>query len=134
MIGQIVQDDIRIRQMKEEELKLLLDWTNRTEVIPFWYGKKLTLKELSDDWTPEYFMEHDDSGRCFIIEYRGKPIGMVDHNGKNKDNSCEIDIVIGESSQWSAGLGSRVLTLFCDTIFREMDVSKIFVVVPELGK
>lgn len=128
MIGQIVEDDIRIRQMMEEELELLLEWTNTPDVIPFWYGKELTLKELSDDWTTEYFMEDDDSGRCFIIEYREKPIGMINHNGKERDSSCEIDIVIGESTQWSKGLGSRVLKLFCNAIFREMDASKIFVV------
>jgi RimJ/RimL family protein N-acetyltransferase len=124
----MIEKEIVIRQMRESELELLLKWSNDPRVIPFWYGKKLTLKDLEDDWTSEYFDENDESGRCFIIEYLGESIGMINHNGREDDGSFEIDIIIGEPGHWSKGLGTRVLKMFIDFLFHDLKATRIFVV------
>ena len=117
-----------LRPMKPKEVELIHKWANNPDVIPHWYGKKMSLKEIKDDWKPHYFNDNDPySGRCFAIEVDDKPIGMVNYNEIDKDNQkVEIDIIIGERNNWNKGYGTDALKTLISYLFKKFKINRIW--------
>jgi RimJ/RimL family protein N-acetyltransferase len=84
----IIQGEkISLRPMRPKEVELIHRWANNPDVMPYWYGKRRTLKQIKDDWKPHYFSDKDSyTGRCFAIEVKDEPIGMVNYNKIDRDN------------------------------------------------
>lgn len=114
--------------MEPEEIKLIHKWANNPDVIPFWYGRKKTLKQIKDDWKPHYFSDRNPySGRCFAIEVEGKPIGTINYNKIDRENrKVEIDIVIGEKENWSQGYSTDALKTFITYLFKGFCLNRIW--------
>jgi RimJ/RimL family protein N-acetyltransferase len=120
---------IVLRPMKPDEVRLIHKWANNPDVMPLWYGKKKTLKEIKDDWKPRYFSDKDpESGRCFVIELNCEPIGMINFNKINtKKNKVEIDIIIGAKNNWNKGYGTDALITLENYLFKNFNIQQIWV-------
>ena len=121
-------DKVILRPMKPRDVGLIHKWANNPDVMPFWYGRKKSLKEIKDDWKPQYFSSSNpNSGRCFAIEVDNKTIGMVNYNKIDRDNrNVTIDIVIGEKDNWNRGYGTDVLRTFLKYLFEEFKLHRVW--------
>jgi RimJ/RimL family protein N-acetyltransferase len=125
----IIQGEkISLRPMRPKEVELIHRWANNPDVMPYWYGKRRTLKQIKDDWKPHYFSDKDSyTGRCFAIEVKDEPIGMVNYNKIDRDNkSVDMDIIIGQKGDWDKGYGTDALRTFCGYLFREFKLNRIW--------
>jgi RimJ/RimL family protein N-acetyltransferase len=121
-------EKISLRPMKPKEVELIYRWANNPDVMPYWYGKRRTLKQIKGDWKPHYFSDKDPySGRCFAIEVQDEPIGMVNHNKIDRENkSVDMDIMIGQKEDWNKGYGTDALRTFCGFLFRRFKLNRIW--------
>lgn len=118
---------ISLRPMRSREIELLLKWVNNPANIPFWYGKKKTLKQVKEDWKPHYFSDKDPySGRCFAIIKDKEAIGMINYNRIDKDNrNTDIDIIIGDKKNWNQGYGTDAVSTLAEYLFRHFRLNRI---------
>ncbi|NIN92692.1 GNAT family N-acetyltransferase, partial [bacterium] len=121
-------EKISLRPMRPKEVELIYKWANNPDVMPYWYGKRRSFKQIKDDWKPHYFSDKDlYSGRCFAIEVKDEPIGMVNYNKIDKENkSVDIDIIIGLKREWDKGYGTEALRTFCRFLFRKFKLNRIW--------
>ena len=119
---------ISLRPMRPKEVELIYRWANNPDVVPYWYGKKRTMKQIKDDWKPHYFSDKDPySGRCFAIEVNDEPVGMVNYNKIDRDNkSVDMDIMIGQKEYWDKGYGTEALKTFCGFLFSKFNLNRIW--------
>lgn len=99
-------EDIAIRKFTEEDIQLKINWINDPRVnkhlhydLPLeyektykWYLNAITKKDRFDG----------------IIEYYGKPIGIIGVTNIDFENKCGEDyLVIGDVSAWGKGLATK---------------------------
>ena len=128
---------VTLRPMSPEEVKLIHKWANNPDIIPYWYRKKKSLKEIKEDWTPNYFSDKDpESGRCFAIEIHSKPIGMISHSKINhKMERIEIDgVIIGDGKNWDKGYGSDAIKTFINYLFSHFNVNEVWITTYKTNK
>lgn len=123
---------ITLKPMKPLEIKLLHKWLKDPEVNHYWYGKDktpVTLRELKKDWKSCYFTnKHPEKGRCFLIQVKNKPIGMIAYNKINKTTkSAEIDILIGDKNYWNKGYGTKAIKLFIPFVFKKLKLHRVWI-------
>ena len=97
--------------------------TDAEQLCAWWCdGKIMTQFGLPNGagCTPEQIRKSLASGvedpNRHIIELDGKPIGEMNYN--NKDGAAEIGIKICVFSERNKGYGTKLLTIFIDTLFR----------------
>ena len=121
-------EKVSLRPMKPKEVELIYKWANNPDVMPYWYGKRKSLKQIKDDWRPHYFSDRNPySGRCFVIVADNKPIGMINYNKIDRENkSADIDIIIGQKENWDKGYGTDALKTFINYLFRKFKLNRIW--------
>src|SRR5206468_2425004 len=68
----------------------------------------------------------DRSGRLFVIEHEGRPIGFANYRDwRPKPRSAEIGIGIGESALWSHGLGRDALGVLLRHLVDDLDAHRV---------
>lgn len=119
---------VSLRPMEPKEVKLIHKWANTPYIIPLWYGKRMSLKQVKDDWKPQYFSDRDPySGRCFAILAEGEPIGMIAYNVIDRKNkSVELDMIIGDRKHWGKGYGPDALKTLTGYLFRRFRLNRIW--------
>jgi RimJ/RimL family protein N-acetyltransferase len=124
----ILGEKVTLSPMKRKNIRRIFEWANSPEVIPYWYGRQKTLREIKQDYRSHYFSDrHPYSGRCFTISVDEVPIGMIAHNKIDKDNkSTDIDIVIGHKDHWGKGYGTDALKTFVSYLFRWLCLNRIW--------
>jgi len=50
---------VSLRPMKPKEVELIHRWANNPDVMPYWNGKRSSLKQVKDYWRPHYFSDKD---------------------------------------------------------------------------
>ncbi len=120
---------VSLRPMKPQEVKLIYKWANNPDVIPYWYKKRMSLKQIKEDWKPHYFSDKIPQwGRCFAIQVEGKPLGMINYNKIDKLNKkVEIDIIIGEKKNWNKGYGTDAVKTLINYLFKEFKLNEIWI-------
>lgn len=131
----IINEDIRIRTLKDDDFPLLLKWMTDERVLEFYEGrdKKYTLedikKQFSEQWEDEVFR--------VIIEYQGEPIGygqiykMYDelyddyHYPRSDEIVYGMDQFIGEPNFWSKGIGTRYTKMVFDFLKKERNADAV---------
>src|SRR5262245_7073154 len=113
---------VTLRPMTESDWEILLKWNSDPEVLYFTEGDEVEAYDLEQ--VQGIYREVSQNAFCFIIEFKGQPIGecwlqrmnierlLEKHSGKD----CRrIDLAIGEKRLWGQGLGTdtiRTLTKF----------------------
>ena len=113
--------------MRPEEFPLFVKWVNHPEVLPYWYGRKITEEELHAEYRKYYFDGTEpERGRWFVIEADDHPIGMIAHNEINDHaSSTSVDILIGESDYLGRGFGTDALRAFMGYCFGSLGLNRV---------
>ena len=114
---------IRLVKLREEHLQIVLEWRVKPEVAQF----MLTQVEYNLDKQKAWFkkISIDNSVAYWIIEYLGKPIGLInlaaiDISAKN----CSAGYYIGEMGYRQ--LSAFVLPYFYNFVFKVLKFNKIY--------
>jgi RimJ/RimL family protein N-acetyltransferase len=120
-------DNLTIRTATNEDAKILLIWWNDGDVMAhagFPKGLRVSLDKIQNDLSSHW--DDGKRGRLHIIEIDGKPIGEIHY--RNEGEECaSIGIKICDSSYHEKGLGTKILFVFVDALFKQMGYKKITV-------
>lgn len=128
----IIHEDIRIRKVKESDLKKLwktaykdnLEWMKWNG--PYFNDPVYEEEVFVQNIGPKYYVDSDSIG---LILYKDKIIGSVSYSfidGQLKQ-WIEFGIVIYAKDVWGKGLGTQICKLWIDYIF------KLYPYIPHLG-
>ena len=131
----IIENEIRIRELTDEDFPLLLKWLTDERVLEFYGGrdKKYTLETLKQHYVESW----EDEIIRVIIEYQNKPIGysqiykMYDelyedyHYLKTNEIVYGMDQFIGETEYWNKGIGTRYIQLIFDFLKKERNANAV---------
>jgi RimJ/RimL family protein N-acetyltransferase len=97
---------IQLKEMKKNDLELVLAWRSIPEVYHFLYTQK---EPLNWDEHKNWF-ENRKNRIDWIIIYNGRKIGVM--NIIHLDTECpELGIYIGELKLWGKGVGKQVVIM-----------------------
>lgn len=131
----IVENEIRIRNLTDKDFSLMLKWLTDERVLEFYDGrdKKYTLETIKEHYTEVW----EDEVIRVIIEYYGKPIGygqiykMYDelyteyHYPKTNEIVYGMDQFIGEAEYWNKGIGTRCMKMILEFLRKERNASAV---------
>ncbi|MDE6292060.1 MAG: AAC(6')-Ie family aminoglycoside N-acetyltransferase, partial [Bacilli bacterium] len=131
----LVDNDLRIRDLSESDFPYLYKWLNDERVLKFYGGRD---KLYTMDMIKEHFTEDwEDEVIRVIIEYQNIPIGygqiykMYDelyedyHYPKTGEIVYGMDQFIGETEYWSKGLGTRYIKMIFDFLKKERNADAV---------
>ena len=121
----------------DSDYKLLEKWYKEKEIYSNFEQRILNYKEVVEKYYPRTLL--DSKVPVYIIEYEGKPVGIIQYqliNVENEklykienDNSYEIDIFIGELYFHNKGIGAKAIKLLVNYLSEKRN-SKIIVMCP----
>jgi len=126
-------DDVMLRPMSDKDFDILLNWNSDAEVLYFCEGDDVESYSLED--IQGMYSYVSKMAFCFIIEYRGVPIGECWLQKMNLDHIMEkhpdldlrrIDIMIGEKNIWGKGIGTKVIKRLVEFGFVDEKADMIF--------
>ena len=139
--GVIAADgELRVRAMLDEpqDYELVVRWRNEPHVREWWDpdDPPMTVERAVSECRPAIIGAEPD--QLCIIELDGTAVGFVQFSAwfnwqKDLDEmgltvppgSWSLDIYIGELERMNRGLGSRVVRLVCDHLFRIQHASAV---------
>lgn len=131
----IVENDLRIRNLCNEDFSYLYKWLTDERVLRFYGGrdKKYTFESLKKDYTEAW----EDEVIRVIMEYQNQPIGygqiykMYDelyedyHYPKTDEIVYGMDQFIGEPDYWSKGIGTKYIKIIFDFLKKERNADAV---------
>ena len=126
-------DRVVLRPLTENDWDVLLAWSNDPDVLWFAEGDRVASRSLAE--VQAIYRGVSVTAYCFIIEYRGQPVGECWLQAMNLQRVIDrypgldvrrIDIALGAKALWSRGLGTEAVRLLiefgfecegCDAIF-----------------
>ncbi|MCL1998157.1 MAG: GNAT family N-acetyltransferase [Turicibacter sp.] len=130
----LIQDSLTIRDALVSDAKQLCKWWSDGEIMKhsgFPDGLEIDLEEICSR-----LINATDRLRICMIEFEGKPIGEMNYKrirvadeGIDSDDTrtdvAQIGIKICDFSMQNQGLGTRLLSMLIDALFRYYGFSKI---------
>lgn len=129
----LANKDILLRPMSENDWDILLKWNSDAEVLYYCEGDEVDCYNLAQIQDIYRFVSL--SALCFIIEYKGMPIGECWLQKMNLAyvikkfpdyDSRRIDLMIGEKEFWCRGIGTEVLRMLVRFGFEVQKADIIF--------
>ena len=121
-------DDIRIRQLSENDIELLRQWRNNQDYTKFLSNLGYITAEMQRNWYQGYL--ENEQELVFAIEDIGElnrvvgSLALYDWDRKTK--TCEIGkIQIGDPEAHGKGIGRKALVMAMKIAFRKLGVKKI---------
>ena len=133
----IKKENIRIRELTEEDFPLILKWLTDEKVLEYYGGrdKKYTLETIQKHYTEKW----ESEVIRVIIEYNNIPIGygqiykMYDElykeyqYQKNNEIVYGMDQFIGEVNYWNKGIGTKYIKIIFDFLKKEKNADSVIV-------
>lgn len=121
---------VSLRPLTRDDRPRVHRWLNDPAVMPFWSGLDRPLSEPeSIEWV-ERFLREGVSLRCLIIETPERPVGFIEVSrqpgDRNYGHLAEIDVCIGEPSEWERGYGSAALSALLRWLFTDAGIQRAF--------
>ena len=122
----LTQNNITIRPALVSDAEQLCEWWADGKImthVGFPNGLKTDLEKLRNGLNTA-----TDSHRLFIIEEakNGKPLGEMNYKKIDK-NTVEIGIKICDITKHNQGLGTALITMFIDALFKYHGYQKVIV-------
>jgi UDP-4-amino-4,6-dideoxy-N-acetyl-beta-L-altrosamine N-acetyltransferase len=114
---------IKLVKLREDHLQIVLDWRVKSEISQFMF----TQVEYNFDKQKTWFkkISVDNSVAYWIIEYKGKPIGVINLAAIDKSaQKCSAGYYIGEME--FRQLSAFVLPYFYNFVFKVLKFKKIY--------
>ncbi|MFP6570831.1 MAG: GNAT family protein [Dehalococcoidia bacterium] len=128
--NQIDGGTVCLRPITLRDRPLIYRWLNNPVVMAFWEGTDRPLSKVKSVGWVERFVSDDASLECLIIETVGRPIGFIELSLYPKSEGyghlVEIDICIGETSDWERGYGSAALSALLHWLFTSTNTHRAF--------
>ena len=116
--------DLRFIELAEVHLEIIRNWRNSHDVAQYMY----TEREISQEEQKKWFqvLENDTTKKYWIIEYRGKLIGVVNLVNINYEfRSAYWAFYIGETSVRGGGIGAKIEYSVLNYVFDELKLNKL---------
>lgn len=119
--------------MNDNDFGILLKWNSNADVLYYSEGEDVESYNLED--IQGIYGNTSQSAFCFIIEYKGFPIGECWFQKMNYEHIINkypnldlrrIDIMIGEVDYWNKGIGTEVIKTLIDFGFNNQQADMIF--------
>jgi len=119
----INENELTIRNANADDAKILCEWWNDGKIMDHaGYPNGLGIDEASI--VKQLASHTDDTYRRLIIEYKDHPIGEMSYRNMG-NQTAQIGIKICEPIQRGKGLGTRLLDMFINNLFEDLEYSKI---------
>lgn len=116
--------DINLIDIKEEDLELIRNWRNSTEISQYMYTNDFISKEQQEKWFIK--IQTDVSQKVWIIEYGGKKLGVAYlYNIKPAFKTTYWGFYLGDLSVRGAGIGSKVEFNMMQFVFETLGYNKL---------
>jgi len=98
---------VSLRKATNNDLELMLKWRNDLSISQGFYSQR---NGHVISWTEHiaWWQSRNQDWRTFIIEYKGKPVGIVTI-GQLDHWSPEIGFYVGKTSLWNKGIGKKAV-------------------------
>jgi UDP-4-amino-4,6-dideoxy-N-acetyl-beta-L-altrosamine N-acetyltransferase len=116
--------DIKLVDIKEEDLEQIRNWRNSKEVSQYMY----TSNEISSEQQKKWFekINSDSTQKNWIIEYDGTKLGLVSiYNIKKDFKHCSWAFYLGNTEVRGLGIGSKVEYTILNYVFEIMKFNKL---------
>jgi RimJ/RimL family protein N-acetyltransferase len=132
---------VTLRPMTEGDWGLLARWNSDPEVLYFSEGDDVAAYDL--ETVQSIYRSVSQNATCFIIEFRGQPIGegwLQRMNierilAKYPAEDCRrIDLMIGEKQFWGQGLGTDTIRTLTQFGFESEKADRIFGLVSDYNE
>ncbi|WGV28820.1 GNAT family N-acetyltransferase [Halotia branconii] len=139
----IIKDEITVRIMQDkiEDYQLMAKWLTDETVLQFYEGKDnpFPLDKIIENYKP--MVMRDDPVIPCLVYYHNFPIGYIQYcllndlsetdrqtySLEQTDNVYGIDLFIGETNYWNQGIGTKILSVFVNYIFEQLQADKIVI-------
>jgi UDP-4-amino-4,6-dideoxy-N-acetyl-beta-L-altrosamine N-acetyltransferase len=116
-------NDLKLIKLEAEDLELVRNWRNSTEVSRYMYDETFITIEKQKKW---YEGLQSSNDIYWIIEYNGIKIGLVSISNINKVlQSCYWAFYIGEETMRNSGLGAKIEFEIIEYAFTVLQLNKI---------
>lgn len=116
--------DIKLRELKAEDIEMVRNWRNSKEVSQYMYTENQITSEQQKKWFEK--ISKDANAKYWIIEYEDKPLGLVSITEISKVfDSCFWAFYLGDSSVRGAGIGSKIEYNILKYVFEELGLNKL---------
>lgn len=118
-------DDVKIRKFEYDDIPLKIEWINDPKNNKYLHYDL----PLEYEKTCKWFLANKDRKDRFdcIVEYQGKPIGLIGLLGiDKKNNKAEEYITIGDTSFKGKGIGTKAGLLLEAYAFLELGIHKLY--------
>ena len=120
----------RIRPMRADEAPMVYGWTTDPDVHRYWGegGHYDSLDGFLHHWLPYNFDgSQPHLGRCFTIEAKGRPIGMIAYNRVELlHRMAAIDVLIGARGYRDRGYGTDAVRAFVAFLFDDVGLHRVW--------
>ena len=119
----IRKDNISIRHATENDAELLCSWWNDGKIMDhagFPGGINTSVNEIKE----QLARETDETTRRFIIEIDNEPSGEMNYRNRG-EGTAEIGIKICDFNKQDKGYGTKLLQLFIEYLFKQLNYNKI---------
>ncbi|MEW8978451.1 MAG: GNAT family protein [Symbiobacterium sp.] len=114
---------VRLRPVEADDLSLLRRW-DEDPVIAALMGRRFVNVDPAD-WLRN--LRGDRSGRMWMIEWQGQPVGEVELAQANyRARTAEIRICVGERELWGKGIGTAAMACSLDHAFGPMALEIVY--------
>jgi len=117
----LIRNNINFRKLTPSDFKKIYDWCQNKNVYEWFEQRKLSLDEIKEKYQKKLELKKQD---LFIINCNGKDIGLVQIY-KFDDLSYEYDLFIGENDYLSKGIGTEIVNIVNEKIFKEYRAQSI---------
>lgn len=124
---------ITLRLFQEEDIELFKRWLKQDYVLKWYEHPDSWIKEVSEEefsWIHHFIVECDGVAIGFCQYYDYSLGGETWHNHIVLDHTYSIDYLIGDPEYIGKGLGTKIIRILTERIFRETD-AKLIIVQPE---
>ncbi len=119
--------ELRIRKANENECQVLYKLATEDEKWIQYNGPYFGYTRPSEDeFRGTTFTKLLDGEAMKIIEWQGKPIGIVSYYWEDKKTRwLECGVVIYDSKLWGKGIAQRALTIWVSQIFETQELERV---------
>lgn len=116
--------DIRLVDIKREDLEQIRNWRNSEEVCRYMYTSNQITSEQQQAWFSK--IKNDASQKYWIIEYNNIKLGLVSiYNIKPDFKHCTWAFYLGNTKLRGTGIGSKVEYNILEYVFETLKFNKL---------
>lgn len=119
----INREDFELKPIREQDLKIVLQWRNSKRIKSFMYTDHHITWEEHCRWFEN--VKKDSQKRVLLLYHKDQPLGLVNFTNLDKENDrCYWGFYIGEETA-PKGSGTVMGILALDKIFKEEGLHKV---------